>query len=85
MSKHDAEYDHGVGDYEGTCRTCWRVRNMGVGWRPKGGTGITFCNRDNPDGSTCHGKLLIALTKEAERRVAISRKQKKIIPKGVAK
>jgi len=65
------------GDYEGTCRACWKVRNMGPGWLPKANPITYWCNRTNPDGSICDGRLLIALTTAARRRVALARRQKK--------
>ena len=64
------------GDYEGACRTCWRVRNMGIDYRPKGDAPV-YCGRRNPDGTTCHGRLLISMTPASERRMKIVRRQKK--------
>lgn len=65
------------GDYEGSCRKCWKVRTMGVGWRPTPNEKVRRCNRTNPDGSICDGTLLVALTPDAKKRVNAARRQKK--------
>ena len=66
------------GDWIGSCRVCWNVRNLGVGWQPpKTIEYAARCNRKNPDGSICQGKMLISLTPAANKRVNAARRQKK--------
>jgi len=65
------------GDWLGSCRVCWRVRNMGPDWRPKSGDAVVTCGLKNPDGQPCTGRLLISLSPDAKKRVAAARRQKK--------
>ena len=64
------------GDWEGMCRVCWKRRNLGLDYRPKGNA-VVYCGLANPDGSLCTGRLLLAMTPAAKRRSDLARRQKK--------